>query len=340
MRRTLPAAALLLLAAATAPAQAPKAAAKATPEQQRATADIHQFFRRVNAKLAAADLADVTTLADWQAKRPVLRQQLLEMLGLDPLPERTPLHATVTGTVDGGDFVVEKLHFQSPPGLYVTAPFYKPKQIDKPLPTILYLCGHGTVKLDGVAYGAKASYQHHPAWFARQGYCCLILDTLQLGEIPGEHHGTYRLNQWWWVSRGYTPAGVEAWNGIRALDYLATRPEVDMAKVGVTGRSGGGAYTWWLAALDDRPACLVPVAGITDLANHVVDGCVEGHCDCMYMVNFRGWDFAAVAALAAPRPMLLSNTDKDSIFPLDGVYRIHAKVRDIYRSYGAADKLG
>jgi dienelactone hydrolase len=196
------------------------------------------------------------------------------------------------------------------------------------------------VKIDGVSYGSKASYQHHPAWFAREGYCCLILDTLQLGEIEGLHHGTYREGMWWWPARGYTPAGVEAWNAVRALDYLETRPEVDMKNIGVTGRSGGGAYTWWLAGIDDRPACLIPVAGITDLENHVVDGCIEGHCDCMYMVNTYGWDFPTLAALAAPRPLLLSNSDKDSIFPLDGVVRTHAKLKKIYELYGAKDKLG
>jgi dienelactone hydrolase len=301
-----------------------------------------EYFRRTTARLAEASLADVNTLDDWLRQRTVLRNQLLEMLGLWPLPERTDLHATVTGTIerDDLDFVVEKLHFQSRPGLYVTANFYRPKVVDKPLPTILYLCGHGNVKIDGVSYGSKASYQHHPAWFAREGYCCLILDTLQLGEIEGLHHGTYREGMWWWPARGYTPAGVEAWNAVRALDYLETRPEVDMKRIGVTGRSGGGAYTWWLAGIDDRPACLIPVAGITDLENHVVDGCIEGHCDCMYMVNTYQWDFPTLAALAAPRPLLFSNSDKDTIFPLDGVVRTHAKLKKIYELYGAKDKLG
>jgi dienelactone hydrolase len=302
--------------------------------------EIGEYFRRTTRRLADNCLAEVKTLDDWQRLRPQLRQQLFEMLGLWPLPEKADLDATITGTVDGNTFVVEKLQFQSRPGLYITANFYRPKAIDKPLPAILYLCGHGNVKKDGVSYGSKTFYQHHAAWFARHGYCCLILDTLQLGEIEGTHHGTYRLGQWWWVSRGYTPAGVEAWNCIRALDYLQTRSEVNPAKIGVTGRSGGGAYTWWTAALDDRPACIVPVAGITDLTNHVVDGCVEGHCDCMYMVNTYGWDFAAVAALAAPRPLLFSNTDKDPIFPLDGVERTHAKLKRIYQLHNAADKLG
>ncbi len=311
-----------------------------TPEQTQATAAIGEYFRRTTARLADRALGDVATLDDWQQTRPRLRQQILDMLGLWPLPEKTDLHATVTGTVEGDGFIVEKLHFQSMPGLYVTANFYRPKEVDGPLPTILYLCGHGQVKIDGVSYGNKTSYQHHPAWFAREGYCCLIIDTLQLGEIEGIHHGTYREGMWWWIARGYTPAGVEAWNAVRAIDYLETRPEVDAKRIGVTGRSGGGAYSWWSAAIDERPACFVPVAGITDLQNHVVDGCIEGHCDCMFMVNTYGWDFAMVAALAAPRPLLFSNSDKDKIFPLDGVVRTHARLRKIYELYGAADRLG
>jgi hypothetical protein len=82
------------------------------------------------------------------------------------------------------------------------------------------------------------------------------------------------------------------------------------------------------------------VAGITDLDNHVVDGAVEGHCDCMFMVNTYRWDYATVASLVAPRPLLISNTDKDRIFPLEGVVRVHQQVRNIYRLNQAADKLG
>jgi dienelactone hydrolase len=280
------------------------------------------------------------SLKDWEADRPMLRQQLFDMLGLAPLPEKTPLVPVITGIVEHPEFIVERLHFQSLPGLYATGNLYRPKTQSGPLPTILYVCGHGKVKQDGISFGNKTHYQHHGAWFARNGYICLTIDTLQLGEIEGVHHGTHNLNRWWWNSRGYTPAGVEAWNCIRALDYLETRPEVDAAKLGVTGRSGGGAYSWWIAALDDRIQCAVPVAGITSLRTHVVDDCIEGHCDCMYMLNFHGWDFAMVAALVAPRPLLISNTDKDGIFPLEGVVEIHRQTRHIYRLYNADKQLG
>lgn len=305
------------------------------------------YFRRETQQLSDACLADVRTLDDWLARREQYRRQLLEMLGLDPWPERTELAATVTGRVEHDEFTVEKVHFQSRPGLYVTGNLYVPKPrgtglqpVDRAkLPAVLYVCGHSVVKKGETSYGAKAGYQHHGAWLARNGYVCLTIDTLQLGEIEGIHHGTYRYNMWWWLNRGYTPAGVEAWNCVRALDYLETRPEVDAKRIGVTGRSGGGAYSWWIAAIDDRIRCAVPVAGITDLTNHVVDGTVEGHCDCMFMVNTYRWDYPLVAALVAPRPLLLSNTDSDGIFPLDGVYRTFLKTREIYRLHGADDKV-
>lgn len=341
-------------------------------DTSRGDAMIADYFRRETGKLRDACLAYIQTADDWNARKDEYRRQLREMLGLDPLPEKTDLKATITGKLEHEEFTVEKLHFQSRPGLYVTGNLYIPKAsggrqkasggreppdgqstpsvqdqgADAPrspiekYPAILYVCGHGNVKKDGVSYGSKSHYQHHGAWFARNGYVCLVIDTLQLGEIEGIHHGTYRYNMWWWLSRGYTPAGVEAWNCVRALDYLQSRPEVDPEKLGVTGRSGGGAYSWWIAAIDERIKCAVPVAGITDLQNHVVDGCVEGHCDCMYMVNTYRWDYSQVAALVAPRPLLISNTDSDGIFPLDGVVRVFDKARRIYTLLGKRDQIG
>ena len=299
-----------------------------------------EYFRGETRTLAERSLADIATLEDWNKSKDKYRGQLHEMLGLDPLPPRSDLKATVTGKLDAPDYTVEKLHYQSMPGLYVTANLYVPKKLDKPAPAILYVCGHGLVKTNGVSYGNKTYYQHWGTWFARNGYVCLVIDTVQLGEIEGIHHGTYREGMWWWNSRGYSSAAAEAWNCVRALDYLETRPEVDKTKFGVTGRSGGGAYSWWIAALDERIKAACPTAGIADLHNHVVDGTVEGHCDCMFMVNTYRWDYAQVAAMVAPRPLLICNTDKDTIFPLDGVGRVHATARKIYDLYNVPEKLG
>jgi dienelactone hydrolase len=242
---------------------------------------IDQFLARETDRINKRFLDGATTLAEWEKKRPALKQQYLDMLGLWPLPPKTPLKATVTGTVERGDVLIELLHYQSRPGLYVTGNLYRPKKISGRLPAVLYVCGHSGRGRDG----NKTAFQDHGMWFASNGYVCLIVDTLQLGEVAGIHHGTYREGRWWWQSAGYTPAGVECWNGIRGIDYLVARPDVDPDRIAVTGISGGGASTVWIAAADERVQCAVPVSGMSDLESYVKHKVINGHCDCMFLVN-------------------------------------------------------
>jgi dienelactone hydrolase len=333
------AAAACIVGAVAARAEALVSAGQAGPGGP-SDAVLAEYFRQETAAIAAACLDGIRTRDDWERQRVDYRRQLLDMLGLDPLPQKTPLEPLVTGTVTRDEFVVENVHFQSLPGLHVTGNLFLPRGEARPAPAILYVCGHAPGRHEGLNVGGKTVYRHHGEWFARHGYVCLVVDTLQFGEIEGIHHGLYRYGRWWWQSRGYTPAGVETWNAIRAIDYLQSRPEVDGSRIGMTGRSGGGATTWWTAAVDERIRVAVPVAGITDLENHVVDGCIERHCDCMFFCNTRRWDFPAVAALVAPRPLLIGNTDRDGIFPLDGVVRVYERARRIYDLYGAGDEIG
>lgn len=315
-------------------------AVKWTPQPLPGDRLVAEYFRNETALLAARCLADVRTRDDWTTNRAEYRRQLQEMLGLWPAPERTELKAVVTGRLEQEEFTMEKIHFQASPRLYCTANLYLPKKLEPPAPTILYECGHFRSISNGISYGNKAAYQQHGAWFARNGYICLVLDTLLLGEIQGVHTGTRDLGQWWWNAAGYTPAGVEAWFGIRALDYLSTRPEVDTNRFGITGHSGGGAYSWTVAALDERIKVAAPLAGLTDLQNHVVDGVLDSHCDCNFPINTYRWDAPQVAALLAPRPLLFGTSDQDRLFWTDATLRIHEQVKRIYGLYNATDKLG
>lgn len=300
---------------------------------------IDAYLAEQTEAVEARCLTEPISAEAWTEQRPALELQLRDMLGLNPWPQRTDLNAKIVSRTEHDGYAVERIHFQSQPGLYVSANLYLPNVGKGPFPTILYVCGHANVKVDGVRYGNKVGYHHHGVWYARHGYVAMLIDTIQLGEIEGIHHGTYSKGMWWWPSRGYTPAGVEAWNSMRALDYLETRPEVDAQRFGVTGRSGGGAYSWWTAALDQRIKVAVPVAGITDMRNHIIDGCIEGHCDCMFMVNRFAWDFATVAAMVAPRPLLIANSHRDRIFPLDGVIRVYNKSEKVYDALGARDNI-
>jgi dienelactone hydrolase len=194
---------------------------------------------------------------------------------------------------------------------------------------VLYVCGHSGRGRDG----NKTAFQHHGMWFATNGYVCLIIDTLQLGEVAGIHHGTYRHDRWWWQAAGYTPAGVECWNGIRAIDYLISRPEVDPKRIAVTGISGGGAATLWITAADERVRVCVPVSGMSDLQSYVTDKIINGHCDCMFLYNTYRWEWTTIAALVAPRPMLFENSGHDTIFPMPANERIRERLERLYGWY-------
>jgi hypothetical protein len=328
-------AAFLLAALFSGDAQIPKIAGTPT----RGNVMLSDYFRNEVGVLSSNCLANVSSLDDWKSKRAEYRRQLQEMLGLWPMPARTDLKPVVTGRIDHGDFTVEKIYFQASPQLYVTADLYLPSNLSAPAPTILYECGHARAVTNGVSLGNKTAYQNDGAWFARNGYVCLVLDTVLAGEIQGIHTGTRDHGLWWWNSRGYTPAGVEAWFGIRALDYLCTRPEVDTNRFGITGHSGGGAYSWTVTALDNRIKAAAPLAGMADIQSHIFDGVIDSHCDCNFPINIYRWDFPQIAALAAPRPLLIGGTDRDQLFHLDSTMRIFEKVRGIYQLYGSTTNL-
>ncbi len=298
---------------------------------------IQAYLARHAERIYATFAEDVASLSAWQKQQPQYRQEFLHMLGLWPLPKRTPLQTTTTRTLRGDGYIVDMVHYQSRPGLYVTGNLYRPDQVGsgERLPAILYVCGHAGRGRNG----NKTAYQSHGIWFARHGYLCLVLDTLQLGEIAAVHHGTYQEERWWWHARGYTSAGVECWNGMRGIDYLASRTDVDPHRIAVTGISGGGAATLWIAAADERVNVAVPVSGMADLISYVPNRVINGHCDCMFFYNTYEWPWVRIAALIAPRPMLFVNSDQDDIFPMDANDRVVNRLERVYSLYGAGDAV-
>ncbi len=260
------------------------------------------------------------------------REQWREMLGLSPLPERTPVQATVTGVLERGDYVVEKVHFQSVPGAYVPGNLYRPAEVREPLPAVLYLCGHTKGKVN-------PPYQANPRWFGRHGYVALVLDPIQLGESQGFHHGTYRLGRWDWYSRGYTPAGVEVWNAMRALDYLASREDVDAERLGVTGLSGGGAMSWFLGAADERVKVVVPVCQTGSIEQCVVDRAIDGHCDCAFWINMYRWCTPDIGALIAPRHLLIAAGTEDTLWRPYAFRETFHRIHHVYARLGVPENV-
>ena len=132
------------------------------------------YFQLRTAALEDRFLEGINSKEDWDG-RTAIREAIARDAGTRSDANCTPLNATVTGTTDHEEFIVENVHFQSRPGLYVTGNLYVPGQRDEKLPAILYVCGHGRVKQDGVSYGNKVHYHHHGSWFVEQP--CVLRST-------------------------------------------------------------------------------------------------------------------------------------------------------------------
>lgn len=283
-------------------------------------------------QISRSSLAAPLTPEQWESTLSKRREQWLEMLGLSPLPDRGPLEATVTGTLDRGDYIVEKIHFQSLPGAYVAGNLYRPAKVEGRLPAVLYLCGHSKGKVN-------PPYQANPRWFGQHGYVALVLDPIQLGESQGLHHGTYREGRWDWPSRGYTPLGTEVWNAMRALDYLEGRADVDPEKMGVTGLSGGGVVSWCLGAADERVQVVVPVCQSGCIEEVATDRSADGHCDCAFWINYYRWCWPDVGALIAPRALLMASGSEDVLWRPTGYRDVAHRIRHQYAVLGIPDRF-
>ena len=296
---------------------------------------IRGYLAREAGRITHQALADYTHPTAWRRLVPERRRQFMEMMGLDELPpynQRPPLNVTVTGVVNRQAYRIEKLYYESVPKLFVTGNLYIPNSLTSPAPGILYVCGHTEKQ--------KVDYQGEPRRFAELGFICLLIETLEGEEMQGYHHGPYRKGWFHWYSRGYTPAGVEMLNGIRGLDLLVQRPEVDPKRLGITGVSGGGAYSWWIPAGDERVKVSSPVCGTATLASHVYDRTIDSHCDCMWWVNSYQWDLADVGALIAPRPLLIASSNLDEFFTLASTREVYRQLKQLYTKLGAPENLG
>ncbi len=296
--------------------------------------DMRQYLNRVAEELTHGSLGDIQTLAQWQRLRPQRHAQFLDMMGLVDVPvagPRSPLRVQVVETLQRPGYRIEKLRYESLPQLYVPANLYIPTESATPAPAILYVCGHSRTQ--------KVHYQAHARRFAELGFVCLIIETIQWGEVRGDHWGCYARGWFHWYSRGYNPGGVELWNALRGLDLLCARPEVDAERLGVTGISGGGAQTWYIAAADPRIKAAAPVCGTATVKSHVFQRTLDGHCDCMMPINTFRQDIHDLGALIAPRPLLIASANRDGLNAIEAVREVFHRTQAIYELYDRADQL-
>jgi dienelactone hydrolase len=293
------------------------------------TAYLAQRAREITSRAGA----EIASPAQWEAVRAKRLEEMRDMLGLLPWPDRTPLNVRITARLDKGAYTVENIAFESMPKVYVTGNLYLPKAAGRK-PAIIYVCGHAYSP-----HGDKTVYQRHGISFAKNGYAAFILDSIQIAETFALHHGVGWQEMPDWYSRGYTPAGVEVWNAMRAIDYLETRPEVDPSRIGMTGRSGGAAMTWFTAAVDPRVRAAAPVMGISTYAANLIEDTQRLHCDCMFTVNSWMHDMMHQGALIFPRPLRMMHGSRDALFPVAGYEEFETKMERLYAAAGKADSF-
>ena len=288
-------------------------------------------------------IAKLTSTQDVDARRRYVREKIVQAMG--GMPERTPLNARVVGTLDRPDYRVEKIIFESQPKFFVTANLYVPKGGIAPYPAILFPLGHEA--------GAKA----HHAWqsvlvsMARKGYVCLAWEPIGQGERVQLWDEDFKESKVVRSTTEHSILGVQTllvgeslnrytiWDGIRALDYLLSRPEVDAKRVGVTGNSGGGTHTAYLAALEDRIQVAAPSCYITSWRRLLETLGPQDAEQCMPPWIADGLDHADFIYAFAPRPYLMLTAIRD-FFSITGARETYGEVRGVYERIGAGEKMG
>ncbi len=279
-----------------------------------------------------------------------VQQQFWKMLGGSF--DKTPLNPQITGTLARDGYRIEKVIYESRPQLYVTANLYVPEGRSGRLPAILGPLGHAN---NGKAW---SSYQRLFANLARKGYVVLAYDPFGQGErieYPGAHPGQSKLSgegEHELAGERLILLGVNfglyrAWDGIRGIDYLLSRPEVDPERIGCTGQSGGGAMTQILVALDDRIRAAVVSEGNTENiaeANLEPPGSADDPEQNIVPSLAQGLDRADLLHIFAPRPLLITITTHDigNTYSPEYVSGTVEQLEELKRSYnllGAPDQV-
>lgn len=349
---------LLLLSSALVAADNPLAVLRATPEGVAPGRQLemwlkHEFNVRVDRRSAAFEkvLKSESAMRAWQEERKTF---FLRQLG--GLPERTPLRARVVAQRAGRGYRLENVIFESRPGHHVTANLYLP-EAGGPWPGVIIPCGH--------SHDGKAAYQRIGILLARNGMAALCYDPIGQGEryqmldtsrtyetfdgaprvkVPHPHvhvlctteHTMMGVGS---ILIGSNVAQYRIWDGMRAIDYLQSRPDIRADKIGCTGNSGGGTLTAYLMALDERIVAAAPVCYLTTFRRLIeTQGAQDAEQNIFGQIDF-GMDQADYCIMRAPRPTLICAGTRDATFDFRGTAEVFLGAKRFYSRLGRAEAM-
>ncbi|AMY10106.1 putative dienelactone hydrolase [Luteitalea pratensis] len=303
-------------------AQSPAPAAATPPAVTAAAAD------RRNVEVPDTDthmvLADFATKDAWEAHRARVRLQILTAAGLDPMPEKTPLHPQRFGKLERDGYTIEKVLLETWPGFFLGGNLYVPTTPGKH-PAVV--SPHGHWNYGRLEHQPLASIPLRAANLARRGHVVFIYDMVGYNDTIQVPHSFNGRRETLWA---FSPLGLQLWDSIRVVDYIASLPEVDDTRIGATGASGGGTQTFLLAAVDDRIAYAAPV--------NMVSAYMQGGSYCENAPGLRlGISNLDIAATLAPKPMLLISATGD--WTKHVPQEEYPAIKRIYDLYGAGEKL-
>ena len=285
-------------------------------------------------------VASLETVQEWQGRQVEIKDKFAQVLGA--FPDKTPLRPQITKKIEKEKFTVEHVVYESQPGFYVSSSLYLPKGKKGKLPVIIYCSGHA-------AEGYRSdTYQHVIQNLVNKGFAVFAFDPVGQGErleYPAEETAASLLGG---PTKEHSYPGAQAfisgrsqawfmiWDGIRAVDYLLTRKEIDAQRIGITGRSGGGTQAAYIAALDERIYAAAPENYITSFQRLIeTNGPQDAEQNFLHGIA-EGLDHADLLAVRAPKPALMITTTRD-IFNIQGARETFREVAGIYEAYGRKD---
>lgn len=305
----------------------------------------HHFARQARVLLnkRADAIKGIHSLSNWQQRQQFIRTSLQELVG--PFPQKTALDARIVRTINKEGYRIEHVVYESQPGFFVTASLYIPSAKKQyKLPAIIYCSGHA-------AEGYRSTvYQHVIINLVKKGFIVLAFDPVGQGERlqyfdatnakssvggPVSEHSFGGAQA---IITGSSQAKYMIWDGIRSVDYLLSRKEVDPERIGITGRSGGGTQSAYIAAFDERIKAAAPECYITSLARLFQS---IGPQDAEQNLGdgvLRGIDHADLLLVRAPKPALMITTTRD-MFSIEGARETAKEVSGIYKAYTKADNF-